>query len=331
MIHITRTPLRISLFGGGTDYPEYFERREGRVVGLSINKYINIAAMRLSNLQPYSYRVSYSKVETCQNIADIDHPVVRSVLGYFEVPDGLDISVISDLPATGNGLGSSSSFTVGMVNLAISLLDEKMTRMDIAKTAIMVERELLKENVGVQDQCHTTFGGINQFTFTKNHISIEPLQLSRSIQRMLNSCLVLVHTGIGRRATNVVDEQLNKTKSNQLDNDLSYLYALASEGKILLESGKENTLLELGRMLSESWMVKRSLSSACSNSYIDEIYEKIMREGALGAKLCGAGGGGFFLAIVPEEQRKKWEKGMSGLNTIPIQMDTNGTQSLRME
>ena len=165
MLWITRTPLRVSLFGGGTDYPEYYERRPGAVVGFAIDKYIHIAALRLTAYQPYNVRLAYSILEHVEDAAQIQHPVVRVVLKHFDIRERLDLSIMSDLPASGSGLGSSSSFTVGLLKLVNCLRNHPMTKIDLARTAIMVERELLAENVGVQDQLHATFGGINRFDF----------------------------------------------------------------------------------------------------------------------------------------------------------------------
>lgn len=325
MLWMTRTPLRVSLFGGGTDYPEYFERKPGAVVGFAIDKYIHIAALRLSAFQSYNYRVAYSSVEFTQTADDIQHPVVREVLKHCQVRDRLDISIMSDLPASGSGLGSSSAFTVGFVKLIHALQGRFSTKIDLAKTAIMVERELLAENVGVQDQLHASFGGINRFDFQGASIRITPLQVAGSVLEKLGSHLVLVHTGIARRATVAVAAQIEATKSKSLDKDLSSLYDLVGECVSLLEGGREALLPELGRMLSESWAIKRSLSDKVSTEEIDQVFRKIVGAGAYGAKLCGAGGGGFFMALVPPERQAALAQALSPLAVVPIDIDVEGT------
>jgi D-glycero-alpha-D-manno-heptose-7-phosphate kinase len=325
MIWMTRTPLRVSLFGGGTDYPEYFERMPGAVIGFAIDKYIHIAALKLRAFQDYNYRVSYSNIEHTQVIDEIQHPVVREVLKHCQVSERLDISIMSDLPASGSGLGSSSAFTVGFLKLVHAIQGRTSTKIDIARTAMMVERELLKENVGVQDQLHAAFGGINRFDFQGSEIRIRPLQVSGVVLDELSRHLVLVHTGIARRASATVEAQIAATKSKSIDADLSSLYALVADCVSLLEGRGDALIPELGRMLSESWYIKRSLSAKVSNDEIDVLFDAILRNGAFGAKLCGAGGGGFFMALVPPERQKALADAVAPRAVIKIDIDVEGS------
>ena len=324
MIWMTRTPLRVSLFGGGTDYPEYFERAPGAVVGFAIDKYIHIAALKLHAFQEYNYRVSYSSIEHTQTTDEIQHPVIREVLKHCKVSDRLDISIMSDLPASGSGLGSSSAFTVGFLKLVHALQGRTSTKIDIARTAMMVERELLKENVGVQDQLHAAFGGINRFDFQGPEIRITPLQLSGAVLEELSRHLVLVHTGIARGASATVEAQITATKSRAIDADLSALYALVADCVSLLEGRGDSLIPELGRMLSESWYIKRGLSTKVSNGEIDVLFDAILSNGAFGAKLCGAGGGGFFMALVPPEKQKAMAEALAPRAVIKIDIDVEG-------
>jgi D-glycero-alpha-D-manno-heptose-7-phosphate kinase len=325
LVCITKTPLRVSLFGGGTDYPEYYERMPGAVVGMAIDKYIYIAALPLTGHQLYNYRVSYSTLELTSDIAAIQHPVVREVLRVFEVKDRLDISIMSDLPATGSGLGSSSAFTVGFLNIAYSLTGRACTKIDLARKAIHIEREVLRENVGVQDQLHATFGGMNRFDFNGKQISITPLQVSGETMHLLSQSLVLVHTGIARRATTIVEEQVKATKSASIDKDLSSLFALVGECASLLEGPTASLLPMLGKMLSESWYIKRSLTKQISNTEIDNLFNVILKAGAYGAKLCGAGGGGYFLVLIDSDRIEALRKAVDQLIVIPITIDTDGS------
>jgi len=322
---MTRTPLRVSLFGGGTDYPEYFHRRPGAVIGFAINQYIHIAALRLNPFLSYNYRVAYSKLENCARIEEIQHPVVREVLRYLEVKDPLDISVMSDLPASGSGLGSSSAFTVGFLRLAYSILNRPVTKIDLARSAIHVERHLLKENVGVQDQLHTSFGGVNKFDFDGDRIRVTPLQLSSQTFSTLRQSMALVHTGIGRRATDAAAAQVKEIKRQTLDSDFENLLQHVAECVSILESQRADFLKDIGRMLSESWRIKRRFSTSISNESIDRIFEAIIASGAYGAKLCGAGGGGFFIALISPERRKNLEAAVAPLSVIPIDIDVDGT------
>ena len=325
MLWTTRTPLRVSLFGGGTDYPEYFSRHPGAVVGFAIDRYIHISALSLTAFQDYNYRVAYSKLELVDKIEQIEHPVVRAVLADYEITDRLDISIMSDLPASGSGLGSSSTFTVGMVSLVLSMLARKVTKSDIARKATYVERELLGENVGVQDQLHAAFGGINRFDFEGNKTRITPVQLSGSVLGELSRHMVLVHTGIARRATSTVAAQLEATKAKTIDHELGHLYSLVAECVEILERPGGRFLDELGAILSESWKVKRSLSGGVSNGDIDQLFEAIVGAGAYGAKLCGAGGGGFFFALVPPERQAQLRERVAPRAVIPISIDVDGT------
>lgn len=325
MLWTTRTPLRVSLFGGGTDYPEYFSRHPGAVVGFAIDRYIHISALKLTAFQDYNYRVAYSRLELVDALKDIEHPVVRAVLTDYKVQDRLDISVMSDLPASGSGLGSSSAFTVGFVNLVSTMLNRRTTKSDLARIATYVERDLLAENVGVQDQLHAAHGGMNRFDFEGSRVRITPVQLSAAVFDLLSSHMVLVHTGIARRATAAVAEQITATKAKTIDTELGHLYGLVADCIEILERPGPNFLRDLGRMLSESWHVKRSLSSGVSNTEIDDLFSLVEKSGSLGAKLCGAGGGGFLLALVPPEQQAKLRELVAPRAVIPIGIDIDGT------
>ncbi|MBV9078267.1 MAG: GHMP kinase [Methylobacteriaceae bacterium] len=324
MLLLTRTPLRVSLFGGGTDYPDYFHRRPGAVIGFAIDKYIHIALLKLTAFQPYNYRVSYSKLEHCDELADVGHPVVREVVKHFGISDRVDVSVMSDLPASGSGLGSSSAFTVGFLRLVYALQGQRPTKIDLAKKAIEVERDILKENVGVQDQLHAAFGGINRFDFDGPSIRITPLQMSSQDLAMLNRSMVLVHTGIARRATSTVAAQLEATRAKTIDVELAELYRLVGECVTLLEAGGPNWIASLGEMLSESWFIKRRLSSSVSNETLDSVFSAIKECGAYGAKLCGAGGGGFFLTLIEPERVEELRERVHPLAVIPVSVDVDG-------
>ncbi len=325
MLWMTRTPLRVSLFGGGTDYPEYFHRRPGAVIGFAINQYIHIAALRLKPFLDYNYRVAYSRLERCAQIDEIQHPVVREVLRYLDVKERLDISVMSDLPASGSGLGSSSAFTVGFLKLAYAIINTPVTKIDLARAAIHIEKNVLDEHVGVQDQLHTSFGGINRFDFDGERIRVTPLQVSTRTFSTLRLNMVLVHTGIGRRATDTAADQVGKIKDKSIDSDLCDLLQLVSECVAMLEADNNNFLSELGRMLSESWLIKRRLTKSITNDSVDRIYDAIIASGAYGAKLCGAGGGGFFVALISPERSKVLEAMVAPLAVIPIDIDVDGT------
>lgn len=324
MAFMTRTPLRVSLFGGGTDYPEYFQRKPGAVVGFAIRQYIYITALRLRARLNYAYRLSYSKLEFTDDIESIEHPVVRETLLMYGIRDHLDMNVMSDLPAAG-GLGSSSAFTVGFVNLISTMLAKPMTKMDLARTAMRIEREILKENVGVQDQLHAAFGGVNRFEFDGNRFRITPVQIRGETMAAIDSSMVLIHSGIARRATTVAAEQTSLTKTSGLDRDLGELYAMVGDAVDILESDSNDILPELGRRLVESWKIKRKLTRNITNDEIDRIYEAAMDVGAYGGKLCGAGGGGFIMMLLPPAQIPKLVERLKPLAVIPTGIDVTGT------
>lgn len=325
MLISSRTPLRISFVGGGTDYPEYFEREPGAVVGLAINRYIYISVIKLADFINYRYRLSYSKLEIASDIQEIEHPVVRNVLDHYNVREPLDINVMAELPSC-TGLGSSSSFTVGLINLVSALKETPLTRLDLAHAAIHTERVLLKERVGVQDQLHAAFGGMNRFDFKEGRTQITPIHMRTECQSTLMSSLVLVYTGIRRFASNILDDQLAATSNKELDQDLSHLMSLTDQTVNILESPNAEGLLDdLGSILHEGWMTKKKLGSKVSTPHIDALYDYALASGAIGGKLCGAGGGGFMLFLIPPQNRKRFDEAMAGKAIIPIELDTNGS------
>lgn len=329
MLITSRTPLRVSFFGGGTDYPEYFSRFPGAVVGMAINKYIYISALRLATFIDYKYRLSYSRLENTTRIEDIQHPVIREVLKYYKIDEALDMSVIADLPAS-SGLGSSSAFTVGLINLVKALKAEQMTRLDLGLAAIHAERELLNDSVGVQDQLHAAFGGLNRFDFVDGRIRISPVQMHSDSQSMLLSSLVLIYTGIQRSASATVKEQIEATRERKVDRELGELLALTTQAVEVLEgSDPERMLATFGAMMHEGWMIKRSLSTKVSTPEINELYDAAIEAGAYGGKLCGAGGGGFLLMVIPPERRAAFNERMQKAFLIPIDMDRQGSAILQ--
>lgn len=329
MMIVSRTPLRVSFFGGGTDYPEYFARSRGAVLGMAINQYVYVAALRLTNILDYRYRISYSRMEQVKELNAIEHPVVREALRHYGYGCPLDISIMADLPAR-SGLGSSSSFTVGFVNLLFELLGRGATKMDLAREAVHVERGLLGENCGVQDQHHAAFGGLNRFDFVGNRTRISPIQMTADGQAALTASLILVYAGTTRFASATLDEQMEKTKSGASDKDLTHLLALVDQAQTVLEGSEPGAMLrEFGAMLHEGWETKKRLSSKVSSPQIDALYDKARAAGALGGKLCGAGSGGFLLMLVPPDRQADFRLRMAEHSLIPVGLDTLGATILR--
>jgi D-glycero-alpha-D-manno-heptose-7-phosphate kinase len=303
MFYTSRTPLRVSLFGGGSDYPEWYRRRPGAVLGFTIDKYIYISALRLTTFVDYRYRLTYSRLEVGNDIAEIQHPVVRAVLTREEFSSPMDYSIQADLPANA-GLGSSSAFTVGFLGLITSLKGVSRTKLELAELAIDIEQNVLKERVGIQDQLHAAFGGLNHFTFEGDRFGINPVHVSGADLDRLADWLVLVYTGVKRHASEVLQAQVANTVEQRVDGELEAMVALVDEGHRVLESAHGDDLpIALARLLDESWRLKKRLSPNVSSPEIDDLYERCRRAGALAGKLCGAGSGGFLLMVVPPDRR----------------------------
>ena len=326
MIRISKTPLRVSFFGGGTDYPDYFERAPGIVVGTSINLYIYVNALPMPEFCEQRYRILYSNSESVNDINDIQHPVVKAVLNEFGYEDPLNLSIMSDVPG-GTGLGSSSTFTVGFVNLVCHLSNRRINKFALAQKAIHIEHEVLKENVGIQDQIHAAYGGLSCYRFGKEDFQINPIRINADCQRALDSSMFLIYTRISRRATKTLDEQIERTKSRKIDDELSNLISLAEQSITVLEQGSpEQMLRDLGAMLDEGWQTKRSLSSNVSNSDIDAIYEKAKSLGAFGGKLCGAGAGGFFFVLAPSYKYASFASAFGEGNVMRVSTENSGSR-----
>lgn len=327
MICTTKTPLRVSLFGGGTDYPAYFQRHPGAVIGFAIDKYIYISALRLGGYVDYKYRLSYSKVEQADSAEAIEHPVVNALLKHYGWDEPTDFSVQADMPASA-GLGSSSAFTVGFVNLISNLKGIPRTRMELAREAIHTEQVLLKENVGIQDQLHATFGGINRFDFQGDNYRITPINISGTALKALTDCMVLVFTGIKRRATQIVAQQVQNTTDKKVDTELGHLLELVEQAQTVLEArtGLDRLPHRIAEMLHESWLIKKTLAANVTMNEIDELYDFCRASGALGGKLCGAGGGGFLLMVVPPDKRKAFEEKVGARRCVSFQVDPHGTR-----
>ena len=327
---VSRTPVRISFFGGGTDYPEYYLRKRGAVLGTSINKYTHIS---LSNKDPFfdhKYRIAYSRTELVSHIDEIQHPSVRECLRKREIEDYLDIHIFSDLPAK-TGLGSSSSFTVGFLNLLSAFEGRYIRPNDLAQEACLVEQNLINENVGSQDQFHATIGGLNIYEFSEKGITHRPLYISSVSRKLLESSLMLFYTGITRFASQVVAEQVDRTKKLTNDEYLETMHKMVFDFEHIVSEQSDDVLLRsFGSMLDESWKMKKQLSSSVSNQEIDTSYEKAIAAGAYGGKLCGAGGGGFLLLVVPQEKQKA-VKGAIGLMQVQFSFEDEGSKIIYMK
>lgn len=319
---ISRTPFRVSLFGGGTDYPPWFREHGGSVLGMAIDKYCYISVRALPPFFEHRHRIAYSKIETVQSIDDIQHPAVRAVLQYLQVQIGMEIHHDGDLPAR-SGLGSSSSFTVGLLNALYALDGRMRTKRQLAEEAIHVEQNVLNEAVGCQDQIWAAFGGMNRIDFGKDgSFAVRPMIVSRERLETLIGSLVLYFTGFSRIAATVAAKQIDNLKARE--KNLHAMQAMVDEAEgILIDPKRE--LRDVGRLLHESWQLKRDLASGVSSGAIDEIYQAGMGAGAVGGKLLGAGGGGFILFFVEPHRQQALKNRLSKLIEVKFGVDRAGS------
>jgi D-glycero-alpha-D-manno-heptose-7-phosphate kinase len=319
---ITRTPLRISFFGGGTDYPVWCREYGGAVLATTIDKCCYITCRWLPPFFEYLSRISYSKVENVGRNDSIQHPSVRACLQYLQIEDGVEIHHVADLPAR-VGLGTSSAFTVGLLNGLHALKNEMRDKHALATEAIHVEQDLLHEAVGAQDQVSAAYGGFNRINFlTDGSVAVKRMVTSRSRLAELEQHLALYFTGFSRTASEIAQEQLRMTphKTRELDAMLQ----LVNEAEAIVASSNR-PLEEFGQLLHESWQIKRTLTGKISNASIDAIYQAGLDAGALGGKLLGAGGGGFMLFFVPPEKRKELRARLTNLLCVPFKFSNEGS------
>lgn len=318
---ISRTPFRISFFGGGTDYPAWFKDHPGAVMATTIDKYCYISCRYLPPFFEHRSRIIYSKMEHVKQIDEIDHPAVREVLRFLSIHDGVEIHHDGDLPAR-TGLGSSSSFTVGLLNSLYALKGIMPTKERLAKEAIYVEQEMCKENVGCQDQMLAAYGGFNFIEFGgNNHLKVTPVTIPNSKLEELQNHIMLYFTGFSRNASEVAKHQVQNIPMKQ--KELKAMYDMVYYALEILNSGN---IKKFGELLHESWQIKRNLSDKISTSHIDDIYETARSAGALGGKLLGAGGGGFVLVFVPPEKQQRVKEKLKNLLQVPFKFENLGTQ-----
>lgn len=316
----TRTPFRMSFLGGGTDFPAYFNEYGGCVLSATFNKYSYVTVRNLPALFDYKNQFTYSKIERFNSPDELKHPLVREALKYIDI-DRIQIAYDADLPAR-SGIGSSSSFAVGLLNELHLLKGEKLSKMELAKEAIYLERVLCKEAGGVQDQLAVAFGGLNRIDFTAEGYKINPINISDDRKAEFNNNLLLVFTGFSHFSGEVAVTQQNNIP--QRIAELNEMKSLVYEGEKILSS--DTSLDEFGRLLDYTWQLKRTLSDRISTSEIDSIYKAARDAGALGGKILGAGSGGFMLLYVNEEKRQQVADLFEPSRIIPFEFENDGTK-----
>lgn len=318
---IVQTPVRISFFGGGTDYPVWFKENGGAVLATAIDKFIYTSVRHLPAFHEHRHRLIYSKIEDVHEIKDIQHPAVREVFRYMEVKEGIELHHDCDLPAR-SGLGSSSSFVVGLLHALHSLNGEAVDKKMLARESIHVEQDLIGENVGCQDQIMAAYGGFNCVHFHQDgSFRLDPVIMRPERRAEFHSHLMLFYTGIRRIASDVVVEQLQNTPKKATE--LQAMHQMVREGIGLL--GSASPMADFGKLLHEGWLAKKSLSSKISNPQIDEMYAAGREAGAIGGKLLGAGSGGFMLLFVPPEKQAAVRMRLKHLMHVPFNFEQTGS------
>ncbi len=318
---ISKTPYRISFFGGGSDYPNWYNKYSGNVLSSSINKHLYITCRFLPKFFDHKYRIVWSEIENVQNIKNIKHPTVKKLLNFLKLKKGLEIHYDGDLPAR-SGMGSSSAFTVGLIKALFCLLDKKISNLDIAKKAIYFEQKIMKEIVGSQDQLATAVGGFNKIIFNKkNNFQFYPINKTKNLAN-LEKNLLLIYSGSKRTAQKIARTYVKKlTTTNKffIRNMIDHV----KEGEKILKKGNID---EFGKLLHSAWQMKKKLSNSISNSKIDTLYDVAIKYGALGGKILGAGGGGFFLFYIKKELQKNFLNNNKKIINVPFKFTNIGTE-----
>ena len=318
---ISRTPYRISFFGGGTDYPDWYLNHGGQVLATTIDKYLYITCRTLPPFFDHKLRLVYSTIEACNKASELDHPSAREVLKFLKIKNGLEIHYDGDLPGR-SGTGSSSAFTVGLLNALCAHQGKTLTAQELAETSINIEQNIIKETVGSQDQTNAAYGGFNHIKFERSgEIKVNPLNISSELMVNLQNNLLLFYTGIQRTA-----EKIAKSYVENIEEKSEILNTMSSIVDEATNRLKNHDLDGFGKLLDQTWQQKRSLSNLVSNSIIDSMYQEALESGALGGKLSGAGGGGILLLYVPLEKQKLVKKKLSKLLHIPFNFETYGSQ-----
>jgi D-glycero-alpha-D-manno-heptose-7-phosphate kinase len=319
---ISRTPFRISFFGGGSDYPAWYREHGGAVLATTIDKFCYISCRILPPFFAHRHRIVYSHIENVMHVAEIKHPAVRGVLDHLNCKEGLEIHHDGDLPAR-SGLGSSSSFTVGLINAYRALKGQRIAKDELAKLAIHVEQEVIRENVGSQDQVSAAFGGFNRIGFHRDGgFDVAPVILPVARLKSLQDHLMLVFTGLPRIASDVAKTKIDNLKNRETE--IRRITQMVDEGIAVLAS--ERPIEEFGRLLHEAWIQKRRLSDLVSNKEIDAAYETAQKAGAIGGKILGAGAGGFMVLFARPDRQAEIRAQLGSLVHVPFHFESEGSR-----
>lgn len=317
---ITKTPFRMSFFGGGTDYPGFYEEYGGSVLSTTFDKYCYVTVRYLPKFFDYANQITYGKIERTNSVEEIEHPAVREAMKYLHMQN-LRVVYEADLPAR-SGLGSSSSFAVGLLNALYALRGQYVDKKKLADDAIYLERVLCKESGGIQDQIAAAFGGLNRIDFSSGGYTVHPVILSKERKELFNRNLMLFFTGFSRFSSDIAQKQ--EKASKEKTKELLEMKRLVGEGEKILTS--KTDLLEFGKLLDYTWSLKRSITDKISTDTIDHLYERAKCAGAVGGKLLGAGGGGFILLYVERDKQPAVRKELDNLLYVPFEFEEGGNQ-----
>ena len=320
---ITKTPFRMSFFGGGTDIPSFFNKYDGAVISTTFDKYCYVNVRHMPPFHPYISELVHNRFERVNDIEDIEHPLIRECMRLHDIHE-IRLTYEGDLPAR-TGLGTSSTFAVGMLNAFCALKGKMMSHRDLAKEAILVERDILHEHGGWQDQIAAAYGGLNRIDFNDGEFTVSPIIISSERKRELNQNLMLFYTGIQRFSSEIQADTFAKPvdKTSQL---LDMLQLVDEAEQILCD--KNTSLNEFGKLLDTTWKLKRGTGAKVSNGSIDELYDMAIKAGAIGGKLLGAGGGGFLLFYCETEKQPLLIKALEKLMVVPFNFETGGARVL---
>jgi len=320
---ITKTPFRMSFFGGGTDFAPFYKEHGGSVISSTFDKYCYVSVRHLPPYFDYTNEIVYSKTERVNDVSQIEHPAVRNAMQFLDMHN-LHLSYDADLPAR-TGLGTSSSFAVGMMSAFYALKGKYRSKKQLAQDAIYLERVLCKEEGGEQDQIAASYGGLNRIDFSSDGFTVRPVVISPERKKALDSNLLLFFTGFSRFSFEVQKEQIIALKSKE--KQLEELLSLVDDAEeILVDRTKD--LYDFGRLLDHTWKLKRGINQSVSNDSIDALYSRAMKAGSLGGKLLGAGGGGFLLMYVDDNHKESVRKELSDLLEVPFHFEEGGTRIL---
>lgn len=316
---ITKTPFRMSFFGGGTDFPAFYNEHGGAVLSTTFDKYCYVNVRHLPQFFDYITELSYSEIERVKNTSEIKHPAIKEAMKYLDMRE-IRLTYEADLPAR-SGLGTSSSFAVGMLNAFYALKGKYKSNRQLADDAIYLERTLCNEVGGVQDQIAAAFGGFNRIEFNENGYSVNPLVVSNVRKSELNENLIMFFTGFSRFSSDIQKDTKKSLKDKT--KELIEMKRLVYTAEEILTT--KSDLDEFGRLLDYTWKLKRGISTGISNDFVDEIYDKAIKNGAIGGKLLGAGGGGFLVFYCKKEKHSSLIKALNGFLHVPFRFESDGT------